>query len=88
MPRKSLSPEKRSGSRKFRDDIFFKNLQNRRLELDLTQEVMAAKLNMQRSNYSRLEAGAFPKDPRKIVQIAESLNVDLNWLFGINNENT
>ncbi len=82
MPRNSLSPEKRSGSRKFQNDVFFKNLQKRRIELNLTQESIAAKLNMQRSNYSRLEAGAFPKDPRKIVQIAQTLNVDLNWLFG------
>ena len=45
---------------------------------------MAQKLKMQRPNYSRLESGAFPKDPRKIVEIAKALGVDINWLFGFN----
>ncbi len=84
MPRKSVSPEKRAGCRKYQDDVFFKNIQGRRLELNITQEKMAEKLDMMRPNYSRLEGGAFPKNPRKIVEIAEALNVDINWLFGFN----
>ncbi len=47
---------------------------------------MAYKLNMLPGNYSRLEGGAFPKNPRRIVEIAKILNIDLNWLFGINNK--
>jgi Uncharacterized protein conserved in bacteria len=84
MPRKSISPESRAGCRKYRDDVFFKNVQSKRIELELTQEDMAQKLKMQRPNYSRLESGAFPKDPRKIVEIAKALGVDINWLFGFN----
>ncbi len=82
MSRNPISPEKRKGSRKFQGDVFFKNIQKRRLELNLTQEIMAVKLNMQTPNYSRLEGGAFPKDPRRIVEIARALEVDINWLFG------
>ena len=88
MPRKPLSPEKRSGSMKYKNDVFFKNLQKRRVELNLTQEMMANKLDMFSANYSRLEGGAFPKDPRRIVQIAKALSVDLNWLFGFNSTDT
>lgn len=86
MSRNSISPENRKGSSKFKNDVFFKNLQTRRIEQNLTQEIMALKLNMQTPNYSRLEGGAFPKDPRRIVEIARILKVDLNWLFGFNDD--
>jgi transcriptional regulator with XRE-family HTH domain len=81
-PRNPISPELRRGSGSMKNDVFFKNLQKRRLELGLTQEFVAKILNIHASQYSTLEGGAFPRDPRRIVALAKALKVDINYLFG------
>ncbi len=83
MPRKATSPENHETSSTHRKDVFFINIQKKRDERNLTQVEMADKLNMRQSNYSRLENGAFPKEPRRIREIAKILGADLNWLFGL-----
>lgn len=87
MTRKPITPAERSGSRKYQTDVFFQNVQNRRIKLGLKQDDLAKMLNMHRAHISRLEAGAFPKDPRRIVELAKVLDVSLDWLFGIDKNN-
>lgn len=81
-PGKVVPPEKRktySGNKK---SIFCGNVQQRRLELGLSQAELASLINTTAPRISELEAGRLPRDEERIVAIAHALKVDINWLFG------
>ena len=82
MPRKSLTPTERKGYRGQKISDFCVNVQQKRLELRLTQAQLAEKIGVPPPRISELESGRFPEDPDRIIAIARALGVDINWLFG------
>lgn len=59
------------------------NIKNRRLELNLTLEEVARRLNTSKPTIQRYESGVIDNIPfDKIEQLAEALNVTPSWLMG------
>lgn len=58
------------------------DLRSRRLELGLTQEVVAQSAGMERSVYARLEAGQTRTTQDKAILIARTLDSTVEILFG------
>lgn len=56
-------------------------IKQRRIELDLTQEELGNRLNLNKSTIQRYESGAISKIKLPVLQaIAKQLNVDPDWL--------
>jgi len=81
-PGKPVNPNLRKRSKTKKIHVFFENLQNRRVELGYNQLEFGKKIGMQVQTVSRLESGVFPRDPERLVLIADILHVSLDWLFG------
>jgi transcriptional regulator with XRE-family HTH domain len=86
MTRKPIKPAERKGYRKYQSDPFFEKIQMRRMELGIKQEELAVMLGVHRAHISRMEAGAFPKDPERIRILCRALETDPNHLFGFEEE--
>ncbi|KKI85333.1 helix-turn-helix transcriptional regulator [Shouchella clausii] len=56
-------------------------LRQRRLELGLTQNELADRLNMSRANYGHIERGRHEPNLKQMALIAEALDVDLEIYF-------
>ncbi|MCI9468075.1 MAG: helix-turn-helix transcriptional regulator [Oscillospiraceae bacterium] len=54
-----------------------------RVELDLTQEELGSKINLDKSAISRIEAGAQGIDIEKVVYLSKKLNVRVEYLLGM-----
>lgn len=63
-------------------DLFHKNLARRRKELGLTQEQLAARMNVSAQAVSKWEKNSFP-DTAILPRLSEALNISLDALFGI-----
>ena len=85
-PRKVVPISERKSYKKKNPSIFCKNVQKRRLEINMTQEQLANQTSSTPPWVSQMEAGRFPRDEYKIAAIARALNVDINWLFGFTPE--
>ncbi len=58
------------------------NLKKRRLELDITQAEIAAKINKAPETYCRYEAGTLKPDIDTLLLIAEAFEITLDELTG------
>lgn len=58
------------------------NLKKRRLELDITQAEIAAKINKAPETYCRYEAGTLKPDIDTLLLIAEAYEITLDELTG------
>lgn len=58
-----------------------KRIQEIRLEKNLSQQVLAAKCNLEKSNMSRLEAGRVNSTLSTLNKIAQGLEVNIVELF-------
>ena len=83
MAGKVLPISKRRGYKKGYVSVFCTNVQRKRLELGMTQEVLAEKVGATTPWISAMEAGRFPRDERRVVAIAQALNCSLDRLFGV-----
>ena len=80
-PRPSLKPDERKSYSSKEISDFAKNLQARRLELNLKQEDVANMIGSRKGQISRYEAGVFPTTPERIIALADALDVTIDWLF-------
>ncbi len=81
-PRPSLNPKDRKGYAGKKIPVFCQNVLKKRLELDMTQLELANAIGTTVPRISEMEAGRFPRDEDRIIAIANTLGVDINWLFG------
>ena len=65
-------------------NTFRKNLAKRRKELGMTQEQLAARINVSPQAISKWENTGYP-DPETLPQLAKALNISLDSLFGVEN---
>jgi len=56
-----------------------------RIQNEWTQEYVAEKLGVDRSNYSKYELGKLKLRPEMIVQIAKLFDVSADYLLGLEN---
>ncbi len=80
-PGKPVNPNLRKRSRTKKIHVFFENLQKRRLELGYNQLEFGKKIGMQVQTVSRLEGGVFPRDPERLVLIADVLHCTVDELL-------
>ena len=65
---------------------FSEKLQKIRKEHNITQELLADKLNVSRQAVSKWESGTSYPDTEKLIQISKLFNVSLDELINDNNE--
>lgn len=63
------------------DEMVGLKIKNRRIELDLSQEELAAKANLNRSYISLLEKGKKSLTLKTLDSIRIALKVDFNYFF-------
>jgi len=84
MPRGNIkTPENRKGYKGKKISVFFEKVRARRLELGLDQKDVAAALGVVPSRISELEGGKFFDDPDRIIDLCKALEIDANYLFGM-----
>ena len=62
--------------------IFAERLRSRRMVLGFTQQWMAERLMVDRTTYSKYEAGKVAPSFETLCNIADLLDCTLDWLFG------
>lgn len=62
---------------------FSANIKTARVRAKLTQEQVAEKLNITRTNITKYELGQLEPNLETLGLLAELYNVSLDWLFGI-----
>ena len=62
---------------------FILNIKRARTNAKLTQQEVADKLNLSRSNVTKYEIGTLEPNIETIGMLAELYNVSTDWLFGI-----
>lgn len=62
---------------------FTNNVKRARINVKMTQEQVAEKLNTSRTNITKYERGILEPNLETIGQLAELYNVSTDWLFGI-----
>ena len=85
-PRKSLPPEQRAGYDPSKCPTFCRRVRERRESIGMTQLDLGAAIGIRKQEVSTLEGGKFPRDHDRIVAIAKALQTDLNYLFGLTDE--
>ena len=66
---------------------FLKNLKRAREDKKMTQQAVADKLNISRSNIAKYESGLLEPNIETLGQLAELYNVSADWLIGIKKTN-
>lgn len=62
----------------------YKKLKELRLQEGLTQQQLAAKINISRVNYTRYELGAVRPDYETLILLADFYDISLDEFFGRN----
>ena len=68
------------GIRKVQNEIG-RRLKSLRLEQNLSQEVVAAKVKISRDHLSNLENGKYPINIKTLYKLSEFFEVDLKYFF-------
>ena len=66
---------------------FGKRLKELRRSLNMTQEQFAEKIGMDTQNFCKMENGNHFPQPKNLVKIAKTLNVEMKELFDFNHIN-
>lgn len=65
---------------------FSERIKNAREDRDISQKDMAAMLNMNQSNYSRIETGHQEPSLDQLIKIAEIFNLTIDELLGVDSD--
>lgn len=78
----------KSGSQMSKEELaeMGRRWRKRRRELDITQQELAEKLNINQSSVSQFEKGRVEPKATVAIKAARILEVDLLWLMGLDDE--
>lgn len=68
------------------DNLTGKRIREKRIELGLSQDELAKKLNVNRTTVAKWESGDNNLKQSKVVSIAKALDCSPTWLIGLNED--